>query len=144
MKYGRGKWKFCQPDLYESPDFWKLFTELVSEIGTSFYNWNILGFQSLDLGLKFSLICHSLSPSTHIPSPIPPFPNLLKFLESRETLVKAKQSKLETLWEPGASSVAKTLISTKFYLKSVCQPCQTEESVLGCRICHLSISIFCS
>lgn len=82
MKYGRGKWKFCQLNLYKSPDFCKLFTELVSEIGTSFYNWNILGFRSLDLGCKFSLICHSLSPL------------LLKFLESKETLVKAKQSEL--------------------------------------------------
>lgn len=32
----------------------------ILKVGHLFITENILGFQSLDLGLKFSLICHSL------------------------------------------------------------------------------------
>ena len=58
-------------------------------MGHLFITENILGFQSLDLGLQFSLVCHpflSLQPNL-----------LLKFPESKETLVKTKQIKIQDL-----------------------------------------------
>lgn len=73
----------------------------VLKVGRLFITENILGFQSLDLGLKFSLICHTL-PSLSLPAINP----LLKFLESKEILAKAKQ-KFQTLQRPRVWSMVK-------------------------------------